>query len=281
MRDFGVRLTVLILVCACAACATPVQKIENFAKSRQLSRTEIESGPSHLVAFRNDAARLLRSSVSGKLATLHIYIEGDGAPLSGGEAVTVDPTPKDTMALRLMALDPQPSIYITRPCTHGNSTDRGCSSALWTHARYGVAVLDRLVQAIRRVSADAGKPNIVLIGYDGGGVLAMLLASRVDQVIGLVTVASRLDTESLTRENDSIQLSGSLNPARQPAISTSVAQLHLVGGRDEIASPAAMARFLATQPGAAMEVFEDFDQSCCWDQAWPEVLTRLQSRLHH
>jgi pimeloyl-ACP methyl ester carboxylesterase len=236
----------------------------------------VPSGPSNLVVFRNEAARLLRSSVSGQLATLHIYLEGDG----GGIAHAADdPTPADALALRLMARDAQPGAYITRPCAHGNAAATGCSAALWTHARYGVAVLDRMAQAIRRVVADAGKPDVVLIGYDGGGVLAMLLATRVERVVGVITVAAPLDTERWAREHGLDPPTGSLNPARQPPLPAGIAQHHAAGGRDALVSPALVGAAVANQPGAALEVFEDFDHGCCWALEWPAILARFGARL--
>lgn len=274
------RFVLAGLFMLCAGCATPVQRIENFAQSHQMTRVEIASGPSNLVVFYNDAARTLRSSVSGKLATLHVYLEGDGTPWIDGTHVAADPTPQDALALRLMARDEQPSVYITRPCAHGNSTKAGCSPVLWTHARYGVAVLDRIAHAIRRVAADANKPNIVLIGYSGGGVLAMLLASRVEQVAGVLTVAANLDTEAWARAHGYSALSGSLNPARQPPLPESIAQYHAAGGRDENVPPQQIAAAVAAQPKAAFEVFETFDHACCWEDEWPEILRRFAARLH-
>jgi pimeloyl-ACP methyl ester carboxylesterase len=270
----------MAVACLCAACATPVQRIENFAQAQSMSRAQVTSGPSNLVVFRNEAARLLRSSVSGGLATLHVYLEDDDAPWIDGAPVPADPTPRDALALRLMAQDAQPSVYVTRPCAHGNATSAGCSPALWTHARYGVAVLERMAQAIRRVAADSGKPDLVLIGYGGGGTLAMLLASRVEQVVGVVTIAASLDTERRAREYAYSPLSGSLNPARQAPLPAEIAQYHVVGGRDDAAPPAVAGAALTAQPNAQLEVFEEFDHHCCWERAWSEILARFEARLH-
>ncbi len=268
-----------VLCIACASCATPVQRIENFAQARHMTRTEIATGPSNAVVFFNDPARLLRTSVSGNLATLHIYLEDDAAE-QNTEAATVDPTPRDVLALRLMARDDQPSVYITRPCAHGNAGAPGCSAALWSHARYGVAVLERMTQAIRRVSADAGKPNVVLIGYGGGGVLAMLLAARVDQVIGVMTVAAPLDPDAWARGRGADVPSASLNPVRAAALPNRVVQYHAAGGRDERVPPPLIAAAVATQPGATFEVFESYDHVCCWEERWPELLAQFNARLH-
>ena len=48
---------------------------------------------------------------------IHVYIEGDGSPwVNGGATVAANPTPRNPLALQLMATSPYNSVYVGRPC---------------------------------------------------------------------------------------------------------------------------------------------------------------------
>ena len=71
----------------------------------------------------------------------------------------------------------------------------------------------------------------------GGGTLAWLMATRVPETTGAVTIAANLDIEDWARIHDYSPLEGSLNPALAPALLPAVDQQHCVGGRDANAPP--------------------------------------------
>ena len=72
--------------------------------------------------------------------------------------------------------------------------------------------------------------SVVLIGYSGGGVLAVLIAPQVPGS-AVVTIAANLDVEAWARWHQYTPLSGSLNPATQPPLDA-LHEWHLVGDRD-------------------------------------------------
>jgi pimeloyl-ACP methyl ester carboxylesterase len=169
-----------------------------------------------------------------------------------------------------MRLDSTPAIYVGRPCYHGLSA-APCSPALWTSGRYSEPVVASMAAAVRRVAVERSVERIVLIGYSGGGVLAVLLAARIPQTVGIVTIAANLDIDAWTDALGTPPLTDSLNPARQPA--PSVCQRHYAGGRDQ-AVPAAITRRGAAS-GAEVIVIDDYDHRCCWVTLWPSVLAAL------
>jgi dienelactone hydrolase len=276
LRLWG-RAGLVIAVLACAACATPAQRIDAYARAHEFSRGETAAGPFQLVTYYNAAARQLRAA--GFAPIVHVYLEGDGTPWLDATRAAADPTPRDPLALRLMARDPAPSVYLGRPCYHGYAQAAECNPLFWTHARYGVVVVERMASALRRVLADLGQSRVVFIGYSGGGVLAMLLAARFEETAAVVTVASNLDIEAWAQLHGHSALAGSLNPARQPPLSSTVAQWHLTGARDEVVPPALVGAAVANQPAAAVEMFEEYDHVCCWEQGWPDILARLEQRI--
>src|SRR5262245_45816502 len=104
-------------------------------------------------------------------SALHVYIDGDGTPWLGGRP-TSDPTPRNALLLRLMALDPSPSVYLGRPCYHGLSETSPCSSIVWTQQRYSEAVVSSIAEALRHILRAGNFDRLAWFGHSGGGTLA-------------------------------------------------------------------------------------------------------------
>ena len=234
------------------------------------SRTELERG---WVAGQGFRHRVFRNAASADTdGPLHIYLEGDGLPFRTPTHVSADPTPRNPLALRLLLRDPAPAVYAGRPCYHGQATAAGCSPRLWTNARYGESVVASMAAALRRLAAD--ERPLVLIGYSGGGTLAMLLAPRLSNTMRVVTIAANLDVSAWTAYHNFTPLSGSLDPAREAPLSAQIAQLHLTGARDRHVPPWLAVPVVARQPNAELVVLPGFDHRCCWEDQWPALLAR-------
>ena len=63
------------------------------------------------------------------------------------------------------------------------------------------------VDALKR---DAGAAKVILVGYSGGGAIAVLLAARRLDVAGVITVSADLDLAYWTQRDGLAPLSGSL-----------------------------------------------------------------------
>lgn len=252
-----------------AACATPGERIAQLAGEAGLQQQIIEGeGFRHVVLFRRDEA-------SGR--RLHVYLDHDGRPWIGGARVASDPSPRVPLALALMVQDPADAIYLGRPCHFGAGGQAGCHPLVWTHARYGEAVVASMAAAISRWMARTGHAELVLIGYSGGGTLATLLAARLPQTRGLISVAANLDVDAWARLHRYSPLAGSLDPAAQDGLDSRVLQHHHVGGRDRNVPPELLTRFVARQAAARVVAHPDFDHICCWVEAWPGLLDLFNS----
>lgn len=252
------------------ACATPAQRVDALAAQYNFKRTEITSEQYRHVIYTNENWKAR--------GALHVYIEGDGRPWLQPNIVSMDPTPKEPMALRLMALDQSPSLYLGRPCYFGFALTEGCGPLLWTHHRYSETVVASLVQALNRyLEHDYNDRTIHLIGYSGGGVLAMLMAERLAQTTAVVTIAANLDIDKWAQRHKYSQMTGSLNPAQRPPLPKRIKQIHLVGGKDRNVSAKVVARVIRRQPKDSTQLirYENHDHRCCWPQVWPEVLRNL------
>ncbi|MCG3202063.1 MAG: hypothetical protein NFCOHLIN_01936 [Gammaproteobacteria bacterium] len=266
-----IRIAWCAAAIAAHGCAsTPSAHYDAVARDLGLRREVIEGrGHAHAVYARTPAGG----------ESLHVYLESDGSPWIGRTRIAADPTPSEPVALELLRADPSPAVLVGRPCYHGLKPASGCDPRIWTSARYSEEVVASMATAVQRVAARYRARHLVLIGYSGGGTLAMLLAERLANVRALITIAGNLDTDAWARLHGYTPLSGSLNPARRAPLPPAIAQLHLAGGSDRNVPPALIEPVVRRQPGAQLQVYDDADHGCCWTRRWPQVLREVAGLL--
>ena len=246
-------------------CAATGPDPEQVASQAQLERHWVEGR-----GFRHRV--FLNGAFADSAGPLHIYLEGDGLPFRTPTRVSSDPTPRNPLALRLLLRDPAPAAYLGRPCYHGQASAAGCSPQLWTNARYGESVVASMAAALRRLAGD--ERSLVLIGYSGGGTLAMLLAARLDNTVRVMTIAANLDVHAWAAYHNFTPLSGSLDPAREAPLTAQIPQLHLAGATDRQVPPWLAVPVVARQPNAELVVLPGYNHRCCWEAQWPVLLAR-------
>src|SRR5690606_26368217 len=144
--------------------------------------------------------------------------------------------------------------------------------------RFSPEVVSSVNIALDQLKAAAGKQHLTLIGFSGGGAIALLAAARRNDVNQLVTVAGNLDSLAWTRLHRISELKGSLNPADDWQALQDIPQVHLVGEDDAVA-PLAIAQSYANHYPAGnrpnIRVIEGFSHHCCWEQQWPQLLNTV------
>lgn len=258
----GLALAALALLAA--ACATPTDRFD-----RRANALGFEAGTLEGDGFRH---RVWTAGLDDRAAPLHVYIEHDGTPWIGGTRVADDPTPRTPFALELMARDSGPRLLLGRPCYYPPGDDPRCDALLWTHARYSEEVVRSMAAALARFLAAQPFPDVVLVGYSGGGTIAWLMARQVPEVSAVTTVAANLDTAEWTRIHGYSPLAGSLDPAREPPLPSRIVQRHLYGGRDANVTPEVVLGFARRHPDAHTVEIAEFDHACCWIEHWPQLL---------
>jgi pimeloyl-ACP methyl ester carboxylesterase len=260
----------LLLLALLAGCASPAERIDASAAALGWSRSvDAGIGYAHVV-YRN------QSQAGG---TLHVYIDNDGTPWAGRYAVAPDPTPERALMLELMALDPAPSLYLGRPCYLGLAAAAPCTPLDWTHGRYAAGVVDSMAAALRRTVAAAPQRRIVLFGHSGGGTLAALLAARLPETVGVVTLGANLDIDAWARLHGYTPLRDSVNPMAQAPLPPGIIQKHYVGSADRNVPPALLRAYRDRHPGAVVTEVPGVDHDCCWRGAWPGILQDLEAAL--
>jgi hypothetical protein len=255
------------LVTASAGCVDPGSRVHRLARQAGLQEDLVTGS-----TFRHRVYR--KETRVGESGVLHVYIEGDGRPFLGPTTVAFDPTPRDPLMLRLMALDPAPSVYLGRPCYFGLDRDRGCNPAYWTLRRFAPEVVDSLEAALRSEAVRFSATSIELYGHSGGGTLAVLLSARIPAVRRVITIGANLDTAAWCALHGYSPLLGSLNPAELNLRPNRVRLLHLVGS-DDTNTPPALVESAASRTGAigSVRIVRGFTHNCCWQEIWSGVLS--------
>ena len=255
----------LLALALLSGCASPSQHLDERAAGLGYRRVVVRGDGFDHVAYIKDGHGAANTA-------LHVYLEGDGTPWVRKRVAAADPTPRTPLMFDLMSFDPAPSVYLGRPCYHGLKPG-ACTPDMWTDQRYSEAVVASMSAALDRLSVDY--QALVLLGYSGGGTLAMLMAERQPKTETVITVAANLDTVRWAEMHKQQSLSGSLNPATRPALPPRIRQMHFAGGDDDNVPPLLVRDAIARQQGAEFKVFLKQDHSCCWREVWMEILGGL------
>lgn len=266
------RICAASLLLLAGACAAPDLSV--------MSRANLESwgGQNGFVAARLGAGNLQLLAFVRHASpndSLTIYIEGDGAPWATPYHPPRDPTPREPLALALAGIDKSPSVaWLARTCQYLSPGARSeCDMSYWSGRRFAPEVIASFDQALTQLKASSGARKLQLVGYSGGGVIAVLLGMRRDDVQHVVTVAAPLALNDWVAWHSLSPLADSLDPMRQTGARPTPNSVHFVGGRDRIVPAAIVERFVRTN-GGRIETVAGFDHDCCWVRDWQRLLAR-------
>lgn len=260
-----------ILLGSCAGVTTP----EAVARRHGLVRVDLQGTVFTHTAYHTPAS----SQPYDSARRLWVFIDGDGRPwTNSGREPAKDPTTARPLALDLAAQMTDPVLYLGRPCYDRHTMESSCTSTWWTDARYSRAVVESMAAAIRRYQRDSHFDRLVLVGYSGGGVLAVLVAPELSGVAGVVTIAANLDISAWTAYHEYLPLTGSLNPAEQTR-TASWPEIHLLGENDAVVPTQTVQRYFDRHPRSVVWRFETYGHVCCWREEWPRITSRIEAEI--
>lgn len=214
----------------------------------------------------------LRFAASGEALTLPVHawlrrregdlltvaIEGDGAAWFNPRWPPADPTPEYSQAAALAEALPGSVAYLARPCQFEPVPP--CRLEHWTTRRFAPELVAALDGALDRLKREAGATRLRLVGHSGGGVMAVLLAHRRQDVVAVVTLMAPLDLAEWVQQEGLTPLIGE-GPEQLPPLS--IPQRHVAGGKDRIVPAAIVRRYVGEKGGQYVE-WRKADHAC-----WP------------
>ncbi len=239
---------------------------------RKLDRQTVVTSHFQHVVFSDRARR------SDSAHPTWLFLDGDGNSWLRNGRVAEDPTPTNPVALELMALNPTPAVYIARPCTFGTlQLDNACDPAVWTVDRYAGKVVDSLFDVM--VGLGLLDVPVVVVGYSGGGVLALHLAARLQNAVGVLTIAANLDVDRWLKHHSYTKRLLENLPASPLPLRTTLVQLHVFGNSDDNAPYFLSAELLARDPNVRVRRFSGANHDCCWSELWPAIAADFQQLI--
>ena len=211
-------------------------------------------------------------------APLHIYLEGDGRAWLSGTSVSRNPSPRNPVALHLAAREPGKNVmYIARPCQYVSfEKNPHCEYPYWTGKRFSTEVIDSVSAVINLGKEKARANKLEIVGFSGGGAVAVLVAARRSDVSGIRTVAGNLDHRAWTRHHKVDSLDGSLNAADVAEKVANIPQIHYIGSQDENMGRYVAESFLSKAGRIdciKIKTVKGVTHSKGWEQAWSRLLT--------
>ena len=247
----------------------------NTIEDRQNRGLSIASGAGwHASTIAADKLHLTSFSPTDTIPndTLVIFIEGDGLVANRDGVTSNDPSPNNPIGLKLALAHPENNVaYLARPCQYQLRSEP-CSSIYWTTHRYSAEVVSAFDKAISQLKAERRAKNIIIVGYSGGGAIAVLVVARRSDVSKIITVAGNLDTSAWSRRNQ-VSLSGSLDPMTVVQSIRNISQTHFVGSRDANIQPSDTMAFVSATNSESIKsiVVPGYDHSCCWVNGWRTI----------
>lgn len=259
------KLIIILLVTGITGCAAP--PTDKLAVQNKFKKTYVQTTKFNLASYQ----KILQPG-----APVNIYIEGDGSAWVSRYRLATDPSPRYGTTMQLATLDPNPNVvYLARPCQYSPQDLKNvCNSKYWSLARYSSEVVSALDNAISQIKQQCNSKQINLIGYSGGGALAVLIAAQRTDIASIRTVAGNLDLDTMDKIHNTTPLSESLNPLAVACQINHIPQLHFVGGKDHIV-PEKVARSFVNTAGldaATVVVIKKAAHNTQWDKHWSYLL---------
>jgi hypothetical protein len=161
-----------------------------------------------------------------------VYIEGDGLSWIDRFTPSSDPTPVDPLTFKLAKLDQSPNvIYLARPCQYVISNE--CRKEIWTKLQYSKVILGLYEQILEEIALRHSEVH--LIGYSGGSVIAMYLASLDNEKVKSVrTIAGNINPNEFTKLLNLSSYQNSINLDLIDDKIKDISQTHYYGKKDKV-----------------------------------------------
>jgi hypothetical protein len=265
------RIFYLIIILLFVASCTPtvkerIMKADGLAYGSKFKKILVDSGGFVLTTYQK---------ISDQNSPYIFYIEGDGFISRDIHTISENPTPLSPIMLELTILDNRKNvIYIARPCQYTDmSFNKLCINKYWTDSRMSEEVVNSIANSIKKI---AGNNKISLIGFSGGGGIAILVAPKLNHVQNIITIAGNLDIKEFAKFHKSKSISDSLNPVDYIDQVKNIPQLHISGGKDKIVPILIADKFVKAAKSKCVKqiTIDSSSHGKGWSLVWQDILKR-------
>lgn len=272
-RTLTQSLFILMALAGCATIPSPQERLKNvdeIVEHHPLTSSSIKTSAFNLFSVSDNRI--------GECAdkNLKVYIEGDGLSWISSSRISDNPTPINPLMLKLMVIDHDPcKVYIARPCQYVSSPI--CNQEYWTNKRFGNDVISTYQEALNYLKESVHNRNFILIGYSGGGAIALLTAAKREDVQKIVTIAGNIDTDIWVKNHHLSPLIGSLNPADYAKQIENIEQWHFIGKEDTVVPKYVFDSYLSQCANRKNIHFKEVDatHSKNWEIIYSDLLSEF------
>lgn len=201
-----------------------VKNLNELVKNSPFDEVFIKTSLFNLKSFQK---------IEDKNLPIKFYIEGDGFSYIDKYTISSNPTPLEPTALKVALNDSYPNIvYLARPCQYINS--QNCSEFFWGEGKYSFEIINSISEAITILKGNSKSKQIKVVGYSGGGTIALLLGTYREDVEEIVTIAGNLNPKLLHELYEIPVMKKSLNPMDFINRLKNIKQTHYIVKNDEV-----------------------------------------------
>lgn len=267
LNSLNILLFILLSLCISSCSSTIESRIHAADKTASLNSFEkklVKAGSFVLTTYQH---------ITDPHKSYVFYIEGDGSIATGNYAIASNPTPSKIMLLKLATMDSRPNIvYLARPCQYTPvELNPKCRAEYWLDKRLSEEVIESINIAVNTIS---GSMPASLIGFSGGGGIAILVAARNHNIQGIVTIAGNLDIARFSSYHQVYALKESLNPIDYAKKITHIPQLHFSGDKDLIVPSTITNAYVefSASPCVRSKIFPNITHTIGWDLVWKDAI---------
>jgi len=229
-REIAIKLTLAIITLLFLGCS---RNIPSLKERTNTTKNLVDNKTIQKNINTKNFTLFSLQKIQNSCQNIKIYIEGDGLAWIIRTLISKDPTPLNPLALKLMLLDNSScKIYLARPCQYVES--KQCNKKYWTSHRFAKEVIDSYDVALDSIKKEYKNSTFSLVGYSGGAAVALLVASKREDINYITTIAGNLDPSFWTQYHHINSLTGSLNPVNYAKKLEKIPQYHLIGQNDNI-----------------------------------------------
>lgn len=224
IKLISLRAAVLSFLLLVAGCSSVMEKNEVMIADNSARSSVLKTLPHPLYSVDNN-----KEVSQGRV---WVFIEGDGRAWLNRNTPGTDPTPKDRQLLSRAIAFPERAIYLARPCQYVRGD--ACRIKVWTEDRFSEETMSIYHEALDQIMSNTGAERLALVGYSGGGAIAVEMAASRQDVESVQTISGNIDPEAWVKHH---KISGLNVHSRTQSASNElqrVPQRHFAGTEDKV-----------------------------------------------